>query len=208
MSEAGRRGFLAAVRRLFGRGREAARTDAAKPGPPQVPPPSAPAPVGAGPPQLRWFRERPLRSSSGQVTPPARRPRQTILAVLASASVLATIVVFSLRGLAPRTAPREVRGLWRTDTGSHRGRHFEIRTRRVAFQTGDAGQVGIYEISRVWRSRGGDSTAVRLELREQGLPLELAFVYVPGPPEQIRFAHQRALVWTRAPGGRTIIPGF
>ncbi len=208
MSDTERRGFLAAVRRLFGRGREAPRTDAAKPGPPQVPPPAPPVRGSADQLQLHWFRERPLRSSGRQVPVLARGPRQTVLALLAAASAMATIVVFSVRGLAPRTPPREVRGLWRTDAGAHRGRHFEIRSRRVAFQTGDAGEVGIYEIGRVWRSREGDSTTVRLELREQGGPLELAFVYRPGPPERIRFANQHALVWTRAPGGRTIIPGF
>ncbi len=202
-----RGGLVAAVRRLLGLGKGDRRSDPGRPSVPAVPVP--PPPPGTGQvPQLRWYRDRPIRPSRDRVQAPLPNVRQRVLMLLAAASVGTLVIVFGTRGMAPRAAPREIRGLWRTEAEGYRGRHFEIRSRRVAFQTGDSGEVGIYEIARVWRSRTGDSTAVRLELHETGLPLELSFVYLEGPPELIRFSNQRALVWTRAPAGRTIMPGF
>lgn len=200
-----RRGVIAVVRRLLGLGerRPAARPSAAPVAPPIVTPP----PAGTPEVQLRWFKERPVRASRDRAAPPPPNVRQRVLALVAAVSVVTVLVILAAQSLRPRSAPRVVRGLWSTDAEAYRGRHLEIQARRVAFQT-SAAEVAVYPITRAWQSREGDSTTVRLELRETGMPLELSIVHLDGPPERLRFAHQRTLVWTRVPGGRTIMPGF
>jgi hypothetical protein len=121
--------------------------------------------------------------------------------ILATGAVLIMSAVVAVRLAVPRSLPREVRGVWRTDAPRYGGRRFELRKGLVVFQAGDsAAAPPAYTITRVWHEATRAGTLYRVQYEMDGESLLFSFVYRPGRPDQISFANQPGLVWTRLAG--------
>ncbi|MDO8666705.1 MAG: hypothetical protein Q7J79_08845, partial [Gemmatimonadales bacterium] len=211
----GLRGLLGAVRRLFGR----------RPGgPPRTPPRPADQRRSAGGkpddfglrwmtppvsrPEMRWQREG-ITSPYGLAERWAARAttRQRVLVALAAVSVVAMAGVLVARLSLRSTLPPAVRGVWGTVAPNYSTRRFELRAGRVAFQVGDSAvAVTRHLIQRVRTREVPEGMRFNLYYLDEGAPVEFSFVYSSGPPEEIRFANQPRLVWTRAVGARPLLP--
>ena len=206
-------GIMETVRRLLGLRRPrppAAQAPGARPhGAAGVPPSWALPPTGGV--TLRWQKERTLRPSGARSDLPAavlrQRTRQRFLVLGATLAILLVTIVLAARMAVPRTLPRAVRGVWQTDAAAYRDRRFELRRGVLAFEQGASASLTMpHPILRVWQRRTEHGLTFRVRYLDEGAPLEFSFVFLPGPPERIRFPYQRDLVWTRAAGARPLIP--
>jgi hypothetical protein len=155
-------------------------------------------------PTMKWQRERAGPRIRGQgFVPPSVRKR--ILIALAGLCIVAMLVLAVARLVVDRRLPSQVTGLWRTDAPAYQGRLVELRSRYLAFLTDSAGGVVSYKIARVLMSQDAQGTLFRVQYDANGKRSEFAFVYDQGPPEHLRFAHQRQLVWRRERSDRSLM---
>jgi hypothetical protein len=216
MSGRGLGGVLAALRDLLAgrKPRPGARPPAAAG--PVTPPPGA----GTAPtlPASWQLPERPsaqvsYKRDSWGLAPGARTParertiarqRLLVLAALATAAIVGA--VHALGWFGDRTLPARVRGVWQTDGAGYEQRLFELAGNRLAFQVSDSAAT-IHRIARVHRRESEAGTLFEVTYRDDlGDRYEFSFVYWPGPPEEIRFAHQPFMVWTRVGDRRRLLP--
>jgi len=163
--------------------------------------------------QMRWQKESPAgpRGLDLKAWEVARRlhERQRWLVILATGAVLTMTVWFGMQLFTPRSLPREVRGVWRTDAPRYETRRFELRKGLVVLLEGDSAgaKVTTHTVSRVWSGAVAGGTRYDVQYEGEGRTIQFSFVHLAGPPEQIRFANQPNLVWTRMPGV-SLLPGY
>ena len=181
----------------------------APPPPPPAPRKSEPLPASAiqhlDAPKVRYTKERfgPRMKVEYGYRPPSLRKR--VLVTAAGFAVLLMIGAFAVRFFENRRLPSDVTGLWRTDTPASRGRIVELRARYIAFLVDTTGTIVTYPIARVQHAEDNQGTLYRVEYVANGVPAEFDFVYNQGPPEELRFAHQRQLAWRKERTDRSLI---
>jgi hypothetical protein len=166
----------------------------------------------AGPQQapasLTWQKERfgvPRFSLEGWRRRISARKRVLIaagaLAVVAQAAVLGSWL-FVVRRL-----PAATFGVWATSAPAYAGRMFELRSRRVAFVTGDSvTPVTVYQIRRVRRAAVVDGQRYTVEYEVSGEVVAFQFIFTAEPQPQIHFVNQPRMAWARVSSARTFMP--
>jgi len=213
VSDHGLRGLFATLRRLItGRG-------PGPPGPRRTPGTGPTTPgtgAGAGLPtswqmsarpsaQLRWKRDLWGLAPGPRTAPRVRTiQRQRLLALAALVTIATVGAVYAADALVDRTLPARVRGVWQTDGPRYEQRLFELAGSRLAFQVSDS-NVTIHQVTRVRQTDGEAGTLYQVEYRDEGETYEFSFIYFAGPPEEIRFAHQPFMIWTRVTDRRRLM---
>ncbi len=95
--------------------------------------------------------------------------------------------------------PRDLVGVWQTTAPDYADRTFEIAEDALVFRTGPRpSDYEVHLISEVRSSSLDDDVKLyRVTYGAEDAGGELAFHYHPRPQPQIRFAHQRDMIWTR-----------
>jgi hypothetical protein len=156
-------------------------------------------------PTVRYTKERMgPRIRGTALVPPSVRKR--ILVALAGVSLLAMLGLGVASLVADRRLPFAVTGLWRSDVPSYQGRIIELRSRYVAFLIDTLGHVVSHQISRVQQTPDVDGVLYRVQFNaDSSGRTEFSFVYDQGPPEHLRFAHQRQITWKRERMDRSLM---
>jgi hypothetical protein len=212
-SGGGLRGLIATLRRLVGRRPPDANMTSGG-----VTALSATAGLGASLPhhpgwqvparpsaQVRWRKDFWSAPSSHTAARVRTIQRQILLVLIALVTVGTVGMVYGARLLVDRTLPVVVRGVWQTDGPRYEQRLFQLAGSRLAFQVSDS-SAAIYQVFGVRQTVREASTLYQVEYRDQGESYEFSFVYSAGPPEEIRFAHQPFMVWTRVADRRRLLP--
>jgi hypothetical protein len=156
-------------------------------------------------PQVRWKRDL-WGLAPGPRTAARQRTvqRQIVLASIAAVTLVVVGTIRLLGGLGDRSLPFAVRGVWQTDAARYEQRLFELAGSRLAFQVSDSNAT-VHQVSRVRKTEGEAGTLYQVEYEDDGEIYEFSFIYWPGPPEEIRFAHQPFMIWTRVPDRRRLM---
>jgi hypothetical protein len=113
------------------------------------------------------------------------------------------VVVTVLAGCGPErpTVPKELIGVWQTSDPKYADRPFEIRKDVLIFKTGEwAFDFAVYAIARVEkRNEEGNLLYVITYIVPVNLEYKFSFFYTAAHGGEIRFRHQRNMVWRRAP---------
>ena len=166
-------------------------------------------PARAALPVVKYQRERYGPRFKAQAWVQKITTRQRILVVLGAMAVLVMLGMYGVRLLTERRLPQRVQGLYRTDVEAYALRRFELHARSLAFLTGDTARpVVVYPIQRVTHrpAEGGVEYVVRYT-DHNGEAVDFSFVFLEDTG-QIRFLHQRQLVWRKEPGTRSIYPNL
>lgn len=143
---------------------------------------------GLGP--ARPARSRPSLAARARSAAPA--------VVLAAAAAVAGAACGGDEG--PAAVPEEMVGYWTTSDPLYEDRAFELRREAVIFYTGTglfdftAHPVKEVEISRDPEVEG---SLVSVRYTDGGMPYEFSFRFLPGDPDEIRFANRERVVWRR-----------
>jgi hypothetical protein len=101
---------------------------------------------------------------------------------------------------APRaTVPEELDGVWQTSAPMYATRPFEIRKDVLIFRTGeDPFDFVVYNIVKVDQTtEAGNTLFILTYIVPGGLEYKFSFFYTASHGGEIRFKHQRDMVWER-----------